>query len=164
VLPPGGGDFLDIGCAHGHLMETLTAWAAQDGIHVEPYGVDISPSLASLARERCPQWSERIWHANATHWMPPRTFAIARTGLDCVPPSLRGQYVRHLPAAVVSPGGRLIVGVFNEERHLNTLQAEVTALGHRVSGHVITPHRHEAVSYKAFWIDVPPANKMTELS
>jgi 2-polyprenyl-3-methyl-5-hydroxy-6-metoxy-1,4-benzoquinol methylase len=25
------GSFLDIGCANGHLMETLTGWAAEDG-------------------------------------------------------------------------------------------------------------------------------------
>jgi SAM-dependent methyltransferase len=153
ALPPGGGDFLDIGCANGHLMETLTAWAEQDGIRIEPYGVDISQALVSLARERCPQWSSRIWHANAMHWTPPRSFPIVRTGLDYVPPTLRGDYVRHLLDAVVSPGGRLIVGVFNEERDQHVLEAEVRAMGHRVGGRVAAPHRHKAVSYKAFWIE-----------
>jgi hypothetical protein len=30
------GSFLDIGCANGHLMECLRAWAAEDGIDLEP--------------------------------------------------------------------------------------------------------------------------------
>jgi hypothetical protein len=28
---------------------------------VEPYGVDISPALAELARRRLPRWADRIW-------------------------------------------------------------------------------------------------------
>ncbi|MCX4799498.1 MULTISPECIES: class I SAM-dependent methyltransferase [unclassified Streptomyces] len=153
ALPLGGGDFLDIGCANGHLMETLTAWAAQDGIRIEPYGVDISQALAALARDRCPQWSSRIWHANAMDWTPSRTFAIVRTGLDYVPPTLRGTYVRHLLHAVVAPGGRLIVGVFNEERDQDRLEGDVASMGYRVAGHVTAPHRHPGLLYKAFWVD-----------
>lgn len=157
ALPPQGGDLLDIGCANGHLMETLSAWAEEEGIRIEPYGVEISASLASLARGRCPQWSQRIWHANGMRWMPPRTFAIARTGLDYVPPSLRPEYVQHLLAHVVAPGGRLIVSVFNEERRLNVLEAEVMAMGHHIGGRVEAPHRHKDVAYKAFWIQATAA-------
>ncbi|MEU8927659.1 class I SAM-dependent methyltransferase [Kitasatospora sp. NPDC048545] len=157
ALPASGGDFLDVGCANGHLMETLTAWAAEDGIPIEPYGVDISNALAALARERCPQWASRIWHANAMGWQPPRTFAIVRTGLDYVPPQLRGAYVEHLLTQVVAPGGRLIIGVFNEERDQHLLEREVTMMGHRVGGRVTAQHRHPALLYKAFWLDLAAA-------
>ncbi|MEY9846184.1 SAM-dependent methyltransferase [Streptacidiphilus sp. BW17] len=157
ALPASGGDFLDVGCANGHLMETLTAWATQDGIHIEPYGVEISEALAALARERCPQWSGRIWHANAMGWEPSRTFAIVRTGLDYVPPQLRGAYVEHLLTRVVAPGGRLIIGVFNEERDQHLLEREITEMGHRVGGRVTAPHRHPALLYKAFSVESPSA-------
>jgi SAM-dependent methyltransferase len=150
---PGDGSFLDIGCASGHLMETLTAWAGESGIRIEPHGVDISPALAVLARERCPRWAERIWTANAMGWRPPRRFDIVRTGLDYVPAALRSAYVAHLLDAVVAPGGRLVVGVFNEETDQHALEREVSGFGHTVSGRTAAPHRHPALSYKAFWID-----------
>ena len=55
-----GAAFLDVGCANGHLMESMAAWAG-----VEPYGLEISPELAELARRRLPHWAERIWVGNA---------------------------------------------------------------------------------------------------
>lgn len=33
----GPGDFLDIGCANGYLMESVHRWAAEDGHALEPY-------------------------------------------------------------------------------------------------------------------------------
>lgn len=53
------GTFLDVGCANGLLMESVAAWCAERGLDVEPYGVDISPALAELARRRLPQWVGR---------------------------------------------------------------------------------------------------------
>ena len=50
----GDGTFLDVGCANGLLMESVAAWCAERGLAVEPYGVDISPALAELARRGCP--------------------------------------------------------------------------------------------------------------
>ena len=54
---PDGADVLDIGCANGLLMESLAAWAADDGRVLEPYGVEISARLAELARARLPHWA-----------------------------------------------------------------------------------------------------------
>jgi hypothetical protein len=48
------GTFLDVGCANGFLMESVRAWAAEDGHDVEPYGLEIAPELAALARRRLP--------------------------------------------------------------------------------------------------------------
>ena len=61
-------------------MESMAAWAG-----VEPYGLEISPELAELARRRLPQWADRIWVGNAPTWTPPRRFDVVRTGLDYVP-------------------------------------------------------------------------------
>jgi len=80
-----GWAFLDVGCANGYLMESMAAWAG-----VEPYGVDISPELAELARRRLPQWADRIWVGNAAEWEPPRRFDAIRTGLDYVENAERG--------------------------------------------------------------------------
>ncbi|HKE51891.1 MAG TPA: class I SAM-dependent methyltransferase [Actinomycetes bacterium] len=147
------GSFLDIGCANGHLMETLTGWAAEDGYAIEPYGLDISPVLAALARHRCPQWADRIWTGNAMGWRPPRRFDLVRTGLDYVPPDRRADYLAHLLGTVVAPGGRLIIGVHNEERDRDTFEAEVHDYGHRIAGRASRPHRHPGVAYKVIWID-----------
>lgn len=154
ALPAAGGTFLDVGCANGHLMRTLTDWAAESGIAIEPYGVEISERLADLARDQHPQWADRIWAANAFDWQPPRRFEIVRSGLDYVPSEFRGDFLRHLLDEVVAPGGRLIIGAFNEETDQSVLENQVTDLGYTVAGRTRAPHRHPAVSYKAFWLDV----------
>jgi SAM-dependent methyltransferase len=156
ALPASGGTFLDVGCANGHLMRTLTDWAGAAGKAVEPHGVEISAPLAGLARAQQPQWADRIWCANAFGWTPPRRFEVVRTGLDYVPAAFRGDYLRHLLEHVVAPGGRLIVGAFNEETEQDTLERQVAGLGHRIAGRTTAAHRHPAVSYKAFWIENQP--------
>jgi SAM-dependent methyltransferase len=155
ALPSAGGTFLDVGCANGHLMRTLTDWAAERGVAIEPHGVEISEGLARLAREQQPQWADRIWCGNAFDWVPPRRFDVVRTGLDYVPAEFQGEYLRHLIAAVVAPGGRLVVGAFNEETARDELEEHVAGLGHRIAGRTRAAHRHPDVGYKAFWIDAP---------
>ncbi|MEJ7654831.1 MAG: class I SAM-dependent methyltransferase, partial [Chloroflexia bacterium] len=80
------GSFLDGGCASGYLMETMHEWCGERGYAIEPYGLDISPELADLARRRLPQWEDRIFVGNAIDWTPPQRFDFVRTGLDYVPP------------------------------------------------------------------------------
>jgi hypothetical protein len=75
------GSFLDIGCANGLLMESVVTWAREDGHLVEPYGLDISEKLAELARQRLPQWRDRIFVGNARFWEPPARFDFVRTEL-----------------------------------------------------------------------------------
>ncbi len=50
------GRFLDGCCANGLLMESVVDWSAEDGYHIEPYSLDLSPSIAVLARRRLPHW------------------------------------------------------------------------------------------------------------
>ena len=44
------GTWLDVGCANGLLMETLTRWTAEDRLKIEPYGLDLSERIAEAAR------------------------------------------------------------------------------------------------------------------
>jgi SAM-dependent methyltransferase len=146
------GDFLDIGCASGYLMECLHGWAAQDGIALEPYGLDLSPELADLARQRLPQWAGRIWTGNALTWLPPRRFDYVRTGLDYVPPGRRIDLVAHLLAHAV--GRRLIIGVYNEAREPAATEELVTAAGYRIAGRREWPKPDDdRVVRRVFWID-----------
>ena len=110
-------------------MESLAAWAAEDGRVVEPYGVEISARLADLARARLPHWADRIWTGNAMTWVPPRRFDVVRTGLDYVPPRRRAEFVERLLDEVVAPGGRLVVGVFNEEKDRETRRRHAALVG-----------------------------------
>lgn len=110
------GTFLDIGCASGYLMETITSWAAEDGYTIEPYGLDLSPRLADLARSRLPHWTGRIYTGNAIDWTPPGRFDYVRTELVYVPEKERPGYVQRLLDDLVAPGGRLIVCAYGSSR------------------------------------------------
>jgi hypothetical protein len=125
-------------------MESMAEWAG-----VEPYGVDISPELAALARRRLPRWADRIWVGNAAEWRPPRRFDVVRTGLDYVPPPRRPAFAEHL----LSYCDRLVVGVFNEEREERALEREVASWGFTIAGRTERAHPHPRLDYRAFWID-----------
>lgn len=150
------GTFLDIGCANGHLMECVHVWARQDGIALEPWGLDISPELAALARARLPHWAERIDVGNVMEWMPPHRFDYVRTGLDYVPEARRPDLVRHLLEDVAAPSGRVIIGVFTEETEERKLQRAVESWGFTVIGATERPHPESTrVVRRAFWLDAP---------
>jgi SAM-dependent methyltransferase len=139
-----GQTFLDIGCANGLLMESISRWSG-----VEPYGLEISPELVQVARRRLPQWANRIWVGNALDWDPPRSFDIVRAGLDYVPFPRRRQLVEHL----LSYARRLMIGVFNEERDLRLIEGEVAGWGFPIAGRTERVHPHPLLAYRAFWID-----------
>jgi SAM-dependent methyltransferase len=110
------GSFLDVGCANGLLMESVVAWTREDGHVVEPYGLDISEKLVELARQRLPQWRDRIFIGNALFWEPPMRFDFVRTELVYVPDTLRRRYVDRLLDRVVAPGGLVIVCSYGSSR------------------------------------------------
>lgn len=142
------GTFRDVGCANGHLMECAAAWLAEDGYRIEPYGLEIQPKLAALARRRLPHWADRIAIGNALHWVPDQPFDFVRAGLEFVPSRLQPQLVRYLLDVTVAPGGRLIAGTPPK------LEGEVAVWGFRVGGHVEVPHaRDYRVVRRAFSID-----------
>jgi SAM-dependent methyltransferase len=149
------GTLLDIGCASGHLMECAVPWLLERGIRVEPYGLDIIPELADLARRRLPHWADRIFVGNAADWVPARPFDFVRTGLEYVPPSRRHDFIVHLLNQVVKPGGRLIIGAHSEPTGSQPQrEAEVSSFGFEVKGRVEVPHTEDPrVVRRAFWID-----------
>jgi hypothetical protein len=139
-----GQTFLDVGCANGLLMESMARWAG-----VEPYGLDISPELAEVARRRLPHWVDRIWVGNALEWNPPQRFDVIRTGLEYVPKPRRRDLAEHL----LGQCDRLVIGVFNEERDRRTQQALIESWGFRIAGRTERPHPHPDLAYRVLWLD-----------
>jgi SAM-dependent methyltransferase len=107
------GTFLDIGCASGHLLESLVDWTPH---RIELYGLDLAPALVELARRRLPQSADRIFLGNALTWEPPLRFDFVRTELVYVPDARRRAFVERLLSHVVTPGGRLILSGYGSPR------------------------------------------------
>lgn len=157
---PRSGTFLDVGCASGLLMETVSAWCAERGLVVEPYGLDVAPELAALARSRLPRWADRIYDGNALTWVPPFPFDFVRTGHEYVPADRRRALFSHLLSHTVAPGGRLLIGPFTEERDETragpSLEQQAREWGFDVGGRIERPHpRDDRVIRRLFWIDRP---------
>jgi SAM-dependent methyltransferase len=149
------GSFLDVGCASGHLMECMAQWARSRGWRIEPYGLDLAPELAALAQGRLPQWRDRIAVGNGLTWEPPRRFDFVRTGLEYVPVSRQRDLLARLLHQVVVPGGRLIVGTYNEPGDADpTLEELVASWGFPIAGRSQRPHWQRAgIVYRVFWMD-----------
>ena len=149
------GTFLDVGCANGLLMETMVRWCAAKGLAIAPYGLDIIAELAALARARLPHWSDRIFVGNALTWVPPTRFDYVRTGLEYVPPRRRRELIARLLREVVAADGRLVIGVYNEDRALRpSLEEIVRGWGYPVSGKAERAHRYRVNEVqRVLWID-----------
>lgn len=107
------GTFLDVGCANGFLMESVSEWAAERGIRIEPYGVDLGAGLIAEAKRRLPQWADRLHVGNAIDWTPPdgRRFTYVHGLFDFWPPSRKADGVAHL-RTLLEPGGRLLMSEY----------------------------------------------------
>ena len=139
-------------------MECVQRWAKVRGFDVEPFGLDISPELAELARCRLPRWADRIYVGNAIEWRPPMRFDFVRTGLEYVPLRRQRDLVHRLLRDMVAPGGRLIIGTYNEEgdetRTEMSLEAMVSSWGYVIAGRSERSHsRDDRLVYRVFWID-----------
>jgi hypothetical protein len=83
---PGDGTLLDIGCATGHLIESLASWSLERGLRLMLFGLELNPKLAAMARVRLPTWSDRIFDGNAIDWQPPSILRMsARVWSMCLP-------------------------------------------------------------------------------
>jgi SAM-dependent methyltransferase len=151
------GTFLDIGCANGLLMESIVAWASEAGCNVEPFGLDLSPALARLARQRLPDWADRIWAGNAMTWQPPHKFDFVRTELVYVPPGREPELVHRLLTDVVAPGGRLLVCSYGSssgaEPRVQPLEEVLAAWGFPTHGNAEARASNGVIITRVVWID-----------
>jgi SAM-dependent methyltransferase len=148
------GRFLDVGCANGLLMASIERWGAAQGFAIEPYGLDLSPELAALARTRYPAWADRIVVGNALGYRPATRFDFVRTGLEYVPPARRAELVAWLLEHCVAPGGRLIIGKYNEAIGAPAIEAELVRAGFAIAGRAERAHRSEPrICYRVVWIE-----------
>jgi hypothetical protein len=84
----------------------------------------------------------------------PRRFDFAHIQmLDYVPLTRRRELVAHLLTRICEPGGRLIIGPFNEIKAEHTTERIVTEWGYTIVGQADRQHRHPDIAYRAFWID-----------
>jgi hypothetical protein len=97
-------------------MESVVEWAGEKGHVIEPYGLEISEKLANLARQRLPDWRDRIFVGNALFWDPPAQFDFVRTELVYVPPARRREYVERLLERHVARDGCLLVCAYGSSR------------------------------------------------
>ena len=108
----GDGDFLDVGCANGYLLQCLMEWAKEKGIKLTPYGVDQGARLIELAKKRLPEYASHFWVANAWDWIPPRKFKYVYSLYDCVPEPFLLQYIEKLLQRYIEKPGTLIIGAY----------------------------------------------------
>jgi hypothetical protein len=149
----GDGTWLDVGCANGHLLATLPAWCAERGITIEPYGLELLPALAELARFLQPELADRIWTGSVMTWTPPRRFTYVKALDDQVPPGRLADLVVRLLSEFVAPGGRLIVSSYTDSDGVpRPLFDDLSDAGYPPDGRVRIdrPGRHPLLSA---WID-----------
>jgi SAM-dependent methyltransferase len=103
------GDFLDVGCANGLLLECLVRWAEEQDHELRPHGIDFVPELIDLARDRFPGREEEFEVANAFYWRPHRRYVFVRTSVEYVPVADRVAFARRQHDLAVAPGGRFIL-------------------------------------------------------
>ena len=131
------GDYLDLGCANGLLLESLVGWCAARGYRITPHGVDFIPELVELTRQRMPDYAGNFHVANAYYWAPPRRYRFVQVllGTTVPPTDERGFLTRVLNEMVASPG-RLISTVYGlgESATPEVAAAALGDLGFEVAG------------------------------
>lgn len=147
------GSWLDVGCANGHLLATLPAWAAERGVAIEAFGLELLAPVAELARSLHPGLAGNIWTGSVMSWSPPRRFTYVTAVADAVPAHHLGDMVARLREIFAEPEGRVIVSAYtnrgDQPRHLFD---ELSQCGHPPSGRIRIdrPGRHPLITA---WID-----------
>ena len=131
------GTWLDVGCANGYLLETLPVWAGRRGFRLEPFGLELIPSVADVARTRLPHLAEHIYTGDVTEWEPPRRWTFVTALMDAVPPSGLADLVHRLLERFAEPGGRIIISSYGSSRLREPAEAvaeRLVADGFEVAG------------------------------
>lgn len=150
------GRFLDVGCASGVLMESVVVWGRRRGFDIEPWGLDIVPELAALARRRLPAWAARIAVGNIRAWRPARPFDYALLRPEYAPPGRQAEMYGHVLDAVLGNRGRLIVFAGTEQADRRRAEDQALAAGLAVAGRTEQVHpEHDGLRRRVFWIDGP---------
>jgi hypothetical protein len=151
------GTFLDVGCANGLLMESLSVWAGEEGYEIEPYGLDLIESLAALARQRLPHLEDRIFVGNVMNWRPPFRFDFVRTELEYAPPLHRRELVERVLREYLVPKGRLIVCSYGTSRRPNPKAEPVGEVlrdwGYAVVGEAEGQDTNGVIFTRVAWVD-----------
>jgi len=123
--------------------------------------LDFSAELLELARKRLPQWADRLFLGNAIDWEPSRSYDFVRTHLGYVPRKRQAALIWRLLERAVTPGGRLIIGTFNEPKAVGedpagqqSIEQQIVSWGFKISGRTKRPHfRDPGLEYRVLWID-----------
>lgn len=151
------GTFLDIGCANGLLMESIAAWACEEGHTIEPYGLELSPAIAELARRRLPAWQDRIFAGDVTTWRPLQRFDFVRTELVYVPDAARHQLVVRCLDYLIAPGGRLIICSYGSAtRPPELVGSQLRSWGFTVAGEAGVTDSNGVLITRIAWVDRGP--------
>lgn len=147
------GDWLDVGCANGHLLATLPGWAAERDLEITPHGLELLPRVAELARSLHPELAERIWTGSVLRWSPPRPFHYVTALADSTPPQLLNHLVTRLLGRFVEPGGRLILSSYTSAgQEPQPFVEDLTAAGFTPDG-VIRIERPGRFPLQTVWLD-----------
>ena len=150
--------FLDHACANGHLPVSMVAWAADAGIALEPYGVDIAPDLVDRARADHPELAAHFFVGDALSWRHPEgeRFDVVHVLLDVVDPALHPQLLQHQLDHVVAPGGRVVASQYGDPPTAQSAEALVTRAGLRVAGRTRQPSRSgRPRGFPSVWVQAP---------
>lgn len=150
------GTWLDVGCANGHLLETLPTWVGERGFTIEPSGLELIPSVADLARTRLPHMAERIYTGDVTEWEPPRRWTFVTALTDAVPPSGLGDLVLWLIDRFAEPDGRVIVSSYGSSRRrapAEVVSERLAADGFQVAGSSQARSSQGVIVTQTAWID-----------
>jgi 2-polyprenyl-3-methyl-5-hydroxy-6-metoxy-1,4-benzoquinol methylase len=133
------GDFMDVGCANGLLLESIVLWAGQAGFSLRPHGLDFLAELVALSQARFPNHPDSFQVVNAFEWRPVRRYDFVRTNLEYVPHQDWPAFVRRQFDAV-APGGRLILCHYRNADEMYVDPGDIARrAGLRVAGQVEVP-------------------------
>lgn len=121
---------------------------------VEPFGLELLPKVADLARAQHPDLAERIWTGSVMQWSPPRPFTYVTAIADQVPPSWLGDLVDRLLDRFVEPSGRVIISAYaNPGSTPRDLFADLSTGGHKPDGTIFIERPDRGPLITA-WLDL----------
>jgi SAM-dependent methyltransferase len=130
-----GGSILDIGCANGFLLRSFQEWS---GHALTPYGLDLNESFIDQAKNLFPQYKENFLQFDILEFPETNSFTLPRS-YDFVYWAIWDNWtfkrqveihvIRSI-AQMVKSGGRLILGLYHEDRRRSfAVLAELERLG-----------------------------------